>query len=101
MEKRHPWGFRRWQWHRGNRPWHWLPKVYKGVNGEWSNLLIWGWVGYEHIPGPVKIDRDVAEELVEYLGKKQTTGGRFPMVTWRAEADGVEHLLAALEEALG
>ena len=50
--------------------------------------------------GSVEIERKAIEELVEYLSKKQTTGGQFPMETWRAEADGVDHLLVALKEAL-
>ena len=37
-------------WLRTYRPWHWLPRVYPGVNGVTTRLLVIGWLGVEYYP---------------------------------------------------
>ena len=48
----------------------------------------------------VEVSRELLEEIRDWLSQPQTTGGRFPMETHRAEAEGVDHLLSGLVEAL-
>lgn len=50
--------------------------------------------------GKVAISRALAVSLVSYLEKPLRTGGSFPMETTRAEADGVDDLLAELRMAV-
>jgi len=50
--------------------------------------------------GKVLISRTLAVSLVSYLEKPMRTGGNFPMETTRAEADGVDDLLAELRRAV-
>ena len=52
------------------------------------------------MPDKIFVDRDLIEELYEWLSAPQTTGGSFPMETHRAESEGVDHLLSGLHEAL-
>jgi len=54
-----------------------------------------------HVIEKVQIDRELLEELRDYLSQPQSTGGRFPMETDRAESEGVEHLLSGIVDALG
>jgi len=49
----------------------------------------------------VEVSRELLEEIRDWLSQPQTTGGRFPMETHRAEAEGVEHLLSGLVDVLG
>ncbi|MFA5054013.1 MAG: hypothetical protein WC565_08130 [Parcubacteria group bacterium] len=51
--------------------------------------------------GKVLISRDLVVSLVHYLEQPLRTGGNFPMETHRAEADGVDDLLAELRKAVG
>ena len=48
----------------------------------------------------VRIDREILEELRDWLCHPQSTGGRFPMETHRAEAEGIDHLLTGIWDAL-
>ena len=54
-----------------------------------------------HVIETVRIEREILEELRDWLSEPQTTGGRFPMETDRAESEGVEHLLSGIVDALG
>ena len=54
-----------------------------------------------HVIETVRIEREILEELRDWLSESQTTGGRFPMETDRAESEGVEHLLSGIVDALG
>ena len=46
------------------------------------------------------VDRDLLEEIRDYLAQPLRSGGSFPMETHRAEADGVDHLLSGINEVL-
>jgi len=48
----------------------------------------------------VEVSRELLEEIRDWLLQPQTTGGRFPMETHRAEAEGVDHLLSGLIDVL-
>jgi len=32
------------------RPWHWIPKIYPGVNGVTTKLFVIGYIGIEYLP---------------------------------------------------
>lgn len=49
----------------------------------------------------VMVSRDIAESLRHYLATKMYSKGGFVMETHRAEADGMDDELSALNEALG
>jgi hypothetical protein len=46
------------------------------------------------------VDRELLEELRDYLATPMYSKGGFVMETHRAESDGVDHLLHGLNEAL-
>jgi hypothetical protein len=46
------------------------------------------------------VSRELLEEIRDWLSHPQSTGGRFPMETHRAESEGVEHLLSGIVDAL-
>ena len=48
----------------------------------------------------VQVSRELLEEIVAWLSQPQSTGGRFPMETHRAESEGVEYLLSGIVDAL-
>ena len=48
----------------------------------------------------IEVSRELLEEIRDWLSQPQTTGGRFPMETHRAEAEGVDSLLAGILDAL-
>jgi len=48
----------------------------------------------------VEVSRELLEEIVAWLSQPQSTGGRFPMETHRAESEGVEWMLSDLVDAL-
>jgi len=48
----------------------------------------------------VGVPRDLLEEIRDWLSQPQSTGGRFPMETHRAESEGVDHLLSGVVDAL-
>jgi len=48
----------------------------------------------------VEVSRELLEKIRDWLLQPQTTGGRFPMETHRAESEGVEYLLSGIVDAL-
>jgi len=48
----------------------------------------------------VPVSRELVEEIVAWLSQPQSTGGRFPMETYRAESEGVDWMLRDLVEVL-
>ena len=48
----------------------------------------------------VEASRELLEEIRDWLSQPQTTGGRFPMETNRAESEGVEDMLCEIINVL-